>query len=581
MRIGGDEAVKSSYVASRGFKGIGQPAEKGGLSVCHGLTSFADGSLRARGRRRRIRGFTDAQGILADGTLGYVDNGRLYYGGNEINGVYLTPGEKNIVRVGRFLTVFPDEAYVDLENTDVCGYMSTSVTLGDESLVTLTDENRTVIETFSLSTALPDEGENGQVCVIRKSSGEYEAYRCLDGKWGIIRPYVKISAPGVGLGFAVGDTVNCVGMPDFVGDHFRIAYGVSDAIYYEGVIPSEFIPRGVTLKRTVPAFDYCTASGGRLYGVRRGFDKDGALVCKVYASAENDPFNFSLYGGGSECSLDACGEITGICAYEGNLAVFTESEIFETRIKGGALIATVTKGYGLEKGAEKSAVSFGGAIYYKSPVGICKYDGSYPERISGVLDRRLYCDGSGSPAYVVNGEYCINIALSETEKAIYVYDIEREAWRTQEGSGAFAYAKLNELVYAMCRDKLILMNGEDAEAAEKELFSDGSAEDSAISPWRLESARISDPALKSMAPVKLKVDVGLASESEMTVGVITGNGNEPSRVVSIPKGTDGVYAVALTPKRTDAVRAVIYGKGDAVIRGYRLEYRGGGEVSLW
>ena len=397
-RVNNKKAVVSD------FSGINRYSGQRGLKDCENLCASEMPFLAVRGRRAALRALSSPQGIYADDTLAYVDGNRLYYGALEVSGLYLSSGEKQILRLGKYLIVLPDEVYCNTQDISDCGSMSAYFSSETGVSVSCVDEELSPILSYGVTTDEPDGANIGEYCAIKNDDGTYVIMQFDGNVWNEIKSYIKIAGSGIGAGFNVGDTVHCSGLGNVIGNHFTVTHKTADALFCEGAIAAAFTAMSVSIQRIFPRFDFCTVSEGRIYGVRRGRDKGGDFVSRIYASAKNDPFNYSPYCGGMYADVDISGAFTALCDRVGTPIAFSESDIVEIHSSGGWLYPHVIHCYGVESGAHKSAVCDSGIIYYKSSVGVCAYDGSYPECISGSLGRKLKCSEEGSPAICVGGK---------------------------------------------------------------------------------------------------------------------------------------------------------------------------------
>jgi len=554
-------------------------ARKGALYGAKDMSSRAFPYICPRARRATVRELSSPNGLYGDDTLAYVDGGRLYYGGLEVSGLTLSDGDKDILKLGKYLLIFPDEVYFNTADEDDFGAMSVGFTARNGRVCCVDAELNEI--SYAVVTKEPDGAAVGDWCAIQGSDGALRLKRFDGYVWNEAETLLKLSASGIGASFRDGDTVECNGL-DGISTGFRIVKKSLDALYFEGTVSAPVSLGAFGVSRTVPIFDYQTVSGGRLYGVRRGRDKSGSLVSRIYASAENDPLIFSALGGGAMMDIDISGAFTGICDYLGSAVAFSESDIVETRIKNGALIGTVIKGYGLESGAERSAVSAGGALYYKSSVGVCVYDGSYPERISERLGDDVSLAEHGSPAIFASGKYYIKLSDSELGSAIYVYDTENKLWLRETDPGVKRFAKRRENAYALLENgELILLDSEQAD--ENELtYCSGSGypiiEDEF--EWSLETAEIGSDNLKSVCPVRLTLRLVKSEGSEVKIGVIY-DGQDVCGETVVYRETFGAVSVPIPLKRADTFRLRISGSGEWVFKGFTVEYRAGGEAKAW
>lgn len=570
---------KRGVFGSVRLRGMEAAAEKGGVEYCSEMIAY-EGGLKVRPGRGVIRQLVKGQGIYADDTVAYVDNGRLYYGANAVDGVYLGSGEKQIHRLGSLMMVFPDEVYVDLDDTLSVGEMSVK-RFCEEIRVCTVDKALNEMIGYGVCETLPSEAEDGEYCLVVDGSGVNKMYKREQGRWVFTPSYIKISAYGVGVGFRVNDTVSCAGLGEGVGDHFAVAIKEHSALYAVGGVPSSYEPRGAELKREVPTFDFSTISLGRLFGVRRGKDKNGNWVSSIYASVVNDPFNFSPYSGGVVYPIDVSGEFTALVAHESGAIAFTENDIVEIRVRNGSIVTTVYRGHGVEKGAHKSVVSYGGKVYYKCRSSICVFDGAVSEVITCCYPGRIFGDGNGCAAICVNGKYYINISYNGTERAILVYDTENDIATLQGSADVFAYAKRGDMLYGISEDKLVLMTyGDATEEQRRYLASDGYPLEEGKIKWSIVGKRLFDPAFGAIVPIRLAVRLRVGDGCEATVGVVDGNTEGTGFEKQVESGHDGVVSFPISGVRGDYLRFIAKGEGAVSIDGYRIDYSCGGEVPI-
>ena len=558
------------------LRGLGKSAEKGELSAVRNMSADAFPYLKTRGRRSVIRRMHQPQGLFSDGTLAYVDGGRLYYGGYEIEGIFLSEGEKTVLRLGEYLLVFPDGIYYNIGDGSDYGTLSVTNT-ADGGRICCVDTHFTELD-CSVVTQPPDEAAVGAHCAIKMSDGSLKIKRYNGVYWYDVDTLIKLEAEGIGNGIRVGDTVSLTGA-EAIGSCMTVAAREPSALYCVGAVASEILVLGsITVRRRIPIFDLVTVSGGRLCGVRRGRDLDGRVVCRMYLSRENDPFVFLPEGGGAELDLDLSGVFTGLCDHMGSPVAFTEGEIVETRIKGGGLIATVVRGFGVMQGAQKSIASLDGSIYYLSPVGICRYDGSYPECIHSSPDGLKRSVG-GSPAVAAKGKYYINLTDKNSLNAIYIYDIKNKRIVTEDPLHATALVKRRESVYALSADGELVLLDRDSASEPDYLLSEDAAQDEDEVYFYAETPDIGLADFGSVSPVRVTLRVKKPSGTALRVA-IRYNGCEAEEAVELKGEIDGLAAVPIPVKRCESFRLIISGEGDVTIGGYSVEYRSEGAV-LW
>ena len=567
-KIKGIPAFKSAVYGGLGIDKYGNGA-KGALTKASEL-EFAEGAfVKARQGRKTVKRLADAQGVACDGTLAYVDGGRLYYGGDEIEGVYLSEGEKTLLRVGGYLLVFPDGIFVDLASGET-GRLAFTVSAPYARMVTV-DRQGNELDHGS-GTRLPDTAAAGEYFALQGSDGAFKMKRYNGVYWSDEQCFIKIEGQGLGATARVGDTLRIEGA-QVLGSTVTVVGKEPDAIFCEGVISGETITLGsVTLCREIPVFDLVTVSGGRVCGVRRGRDGYGEIVCRMYVSAPFDPFNFLPEGGGAMLDLDLSGEFTAVADRDGEPLAFTEGELIEARVRGGVLSATVIKTLGTVKGAHKSVCCADGDVYYLSPEGICVYDGSYPRLISGGLGRTLPTDGSA--AVLSRGRYRVSVML-DGQKCLAVYSVGDRRFLTESDPGALTLFKHRENAYALCKDgRIVLLDTGRAE--ETEYLAD-EAEPEGDFGFILESAPFGELG-GSVCPIRLTLDVKKPEGAPLSAGLLYGDGQ--TCMTEITERVDGQICVPVALKRDGSFKVRLEGRGECLIRGYCVEMRREGAV-LW
>lgn len=574
------DKIKNESAGITRFFGVYEKegGSRGSLYDAMNVSSRAFPSMLQRERRATVRMLGSADGIFADDTLAFVDGGRLYYGARQISGLYLASGEKTLLRLGKYLLVFPDEAYVDLENEERCGFLSSAFS-GSVKISTVDAQKNDI--SYSVFLTEPQSGAIGEYCAVSDGDGGLVMKRFDGAIWRRCETFLKISASGIDGCFNEGDMLSVSGADGALGSAVRVTARESGAIYCEGVITSD-IRCELSLTRSVPLFDFVTVSGGRLVGVRRGKAKNGAYVSRIYASAQGDPFNFLEEGGALMLDVDISGAFTGVCDYLGSPIAFSESEIVECRVKGQSLIGTVIRCCGLESGAHKSCVTDNGILYYKSSMGVCRYDGSYPEVISDALFG-IRLGGEGCPAICAKGRYYIKLTDSKSRKAIYVYDIGRKLWLREDDPGIVSFAKRRENVYALCRadqGSIMLFDYDSADPDEQTYCSaEGYPRVEEAVQWYVETSEIGADTFESVCPVSLSVRL-IKSAKDTTWACAVCDGKVISET-EIKGECFGAVSVPVDVTRCDTFRIRLRGSGECKILGLSALYRAKGEVKAW
>ena len=161
------------------------------------------------------------------------------------------------------------------------------------------------------------------------SNNVLKQYASDTGQWvSVPTTYVKISADGIGIGFAVYDGVKISGLPEeyesLNGD--TILWGVGDDyIIVVGLTGNTKLTSGsIRVERTVPGMDFVTEQDNRLWGCSS--DSHEIYACKL-----GDPTNWNCFMGISTDSYSATigtpGDFTGACSHLGYVLFFKEDVI--------------------------------------------------------------------------------------------------------------------------------------------------------------------------------------------------------------------------------------------------------------
>ena len=103
---------------------------------------------------------------------------------------------------------------------------------------------------------------------------------------------------------------------------------------------------------------------------------------------------------------------------------------------------------GVQPGCGRSLAIVGEMLYYKSPMGVCAFDGSLPQEIGEPLGMAPFENAVGAG---FGGKYYLSMEEKGAD-AIYVYDTFRGLWHKETGLGA------RQMV--SCRGKLYALDGQ-------------------------------------------------------------------------------------------------------------------------
>lgn len=441
-------------------------------------------NMSVRKLRGKIATLTDGAVIGGNNSgVAWIDNGKLYYNGQAIDGLPIINVQANtqITAFGAYLLVTPDNLYYNTINPADKGTMAVSnaSTGSVQYLLSRRDGVDYSTENMTVSASAPDNPANGDYWI--NTSGDTDIlmqYSELSGAWAQIPTvYTKIKATGIGAGLKEYDGVKISGVAAASGTDPRLAselgelngskivYGASDDyIIVVGILRSVYTQTSgtVTIKRDIPTMDYVCVSQNRLWGCRYGQQgADGNIVNEIYASKLGDFKNFAVFMGVSTDSYAAGvgqdGNFTGAVNHLGYPLFFKESciyKVYGNQPKNFQINDTVCAG--VKDGAHRSMAIVNETLYYLNRNGeFVGYDGAMPYSVSmAFADKRFNSAVSGQ---YINYYYTAAKAEGDTQATIYVFDTKRMLWTSEDSgdikgfytSGGEIYAIIDGAVYAM------------------------------------------------------------------------------------------------------------------------------------
>ena len=388
-------------------------------------------------------------GLFSKSKIMYINNGQLYYGGEAVAGLYFPDidKERQFVSMGAKVLVFPDKVY--LNTADLTDYGSLEAEFGTEDGVNVTCSlskgDGDLYEGYVVSSAEPEEVKNGGLWLDTSvTPNELKQYSESLGVWmPLAETYVRISASGIGKNFEIYDGVTLSGFENEAlnGSHIIRDKG-DDFITITGIIPNTINQTApIKVERKLPEMDFIIESGNRIWGCNS--EKN-----EIYASKLGDPKNFESFMGISTDSyavtVGTDGEFTGAVSFRGYIIFFKEHCIH--KIYGQNPPYTVNTSYirGVQKGSHKSLCVVNETLYYKSPNGICAFEGGVPVDISSALGGAYYTDGVSG---VLGNKYYICMSDKNKERVLFNYDETRNIWHKEDYIDVSEFANHNGNLY--------------------------------------------------------------------------------------------------------------------------------------
>lgn len=425
----------------------------------------------------------NANGIIAKDALCRVEGTKLFINNNEIQGIVLTDGPKQLISMGAYLIIMPDKKYVNTKDFTEYGDIEASFTTTGEVSFTLCSQDGEGYDDVTISETEPAEPVNGTLWIDSSNPELHilKQYSETSSMWvQIPTTYIKISCQGIahafeefdGVKISGIDTENIPQLADLEGQTSVIwrLYkdengGAGDYIVVIGMLDATASQSSsITVSRRMPLMDFIIESGNRLWGCRYGPSIDGEVVNEIYASKLGDFKNWNVYMGlGSDSYAASCGtdgQWTGAIAHLGYPLFWKENfvhKVYGNMPANYQIQTTACKG--VQKGAGRSMAIVGETLFYKSTNGVCAYDGSLPTEVSGqfggikytALDATLKTADPlrcGAVAGADHNKYYISMKSEMDDNwHLFVFDTRMGMWHREDNTWADAFCACDDNMY--------------------------------------------------------------------------------------------------------------------------------------
>lgn len=508
----------------------------------------------------------DITGVTSLGAgqrLFYTQGTELVLGDRRIDLGLSPDGNKILVKMGAYVVVFPDKKYAStLENGD-CGSLEARFEAANAVLTPCTLEGADRIPDY-IQSAEPLSPENGTLWLDTAASpAVLKEWSAASNLWAAVETaYVRIEAPGIGVPFRQYDGVTLSGAEALDGANVIWQAG-SDFAVVSGVLEGQKHMCGLVLSRTVPEMDYVIECGNRLWGCRAGTDRLGNPVNEIYASKLGDFRNWNCFMGLSTDSyavtVGTQGPFTGAITYLGNPLFFKEDCLY--KIYGSypaAFHVQSTACRGVAQGGGESLAIVGETLFYKSPMGVCAYDGSLPAEVGRNLGFDPLEGGVGAG---FGGKYFLSLQEHTGTDALYVYDKLLGQWHRETGFGARQMVSHAGKLYGLDKNGgLWLLRGGKSRARVK---------------WMARTGRISGWDGKRMVLKSLELQLLLANRARMDISVRYDDRGAWERIGTLT-GSDRRFLLPIRPKPCSHLELLLEGEGDIRLLSLTRVLRQGG-----
>lgn len=502
---------------------------------------------------RRKRGFYAApqkcNGLLAKDSLCWVDGSKFVMNGYETE-LHLTDSPKQLVSMGAYVIIFPDKKYINTADLSDSGNLEAEFTsAGTVKFTPVDGDGKPLIPAYTQPEE-PEKPENGALWLDTSGAGALLQWSAGTGMWvSVANTLVRISCPNMGVSFRPGDGVQLTGVPAGVVTSGVIADCGRDYVTVPGLLERETsLDTPVTVGRYLPLMDMVIECGNRLWGCRYGLNRAGAVVNEIYASKLGDFRNWNCFQGistDSYCvSLGNDGPFTGAVQHLGYPVFFREDCIHRLY---GSTPATfrlqTTPCPGVQQGCSRSLARVGQMLYYKSPTGVCAYDGAVPVTVSQKLGA-MPCTRAAAGA--LGDKYYLCIQEEESTGQLWVYDTARGLWHREDDTRVRCFCT--------CRDDLFFVNG-----AGQIISVMGRGQPEEEISWMLETGMLGTLTPDSKTLTRLNLRLELAQQATVWVQY---DGDDFWTPVATVYGSAGqCFNLPVAVRRCDRLRLRLAGTG--------------------
>ena len=543
------------------------------------MTSSYYPLLSPRGKRGVYASPAAPMGLIAKDSLCYVDGESLVVNGYPVD-MGLNDEPKQLVSMGAYVVIMPDKKYINtLDLTDFGSLDASFTTTADVTFELCTVDGEAYTDVTVADTE-PEEPENMALWIDTSSTPHsLKKYSATSGMWvSIAATYIKISSLGIGKAFAQYDGVTISGvmgesLQDLnatmviwaCGDDYIVVTGILDAVTTQTTDDG-----AVTVERKMPAVDFVTESGNRLWGCRYGVANNGEVVNEIYACKLGDFKNWNCFMGlatdsyYASCGTD--GPFTGAITHLGFPLFFKENFVHKVygdypsnfKIQDTAL-------RGVQRGCEKSLAIVNEILYYKARHAVVAFDGSLPVDVSAAFGEELYSEAA---AGAHGNKYYVSMRDSKDNWHLFVYDTTRGMWHREDGLRADCFCSCREELYAIDHDtwKIITMLG-------------SGTQDRGKVKWMVQTGVIGTdmPDMKYVSRLLVRLSLEIGARVRLFAQYNSTGGWESLGTFT---GTDlRSFSLPVRPRRCDHLRLRIEGEGDAKIYSITKTIDQGSDIS--
>ena len=566
------KTLRQSRVTINGFLGLDrrEKAPQNSFNDMANMSSDGFPALQTRPRRGTVTQLLRGNGLIQKDTLIWVDGSTLYVGGSA-TGLVLTDSPKQLVSMGAYLVIFPDKKWINTRDLSQFGSLENErVTEGTVSFAMCSADGES-IGSYLTAQQPPEEAQQGALWMdTSEEKAVLRRYSEAEGWSTVTDTCVKISAAGIGIGFAAGDGVTVKGcqMPELNGSAVLLQ-AERDALVVSGIVAGDRTQTAaVTVTRSVPDMDFVAECGNRLWGCKYGM-VNGKAVNEIYGSKLGDFKNWNCFQGLSTDSYAASrgsdGVFTAAASYLGSVLFFKERCIERLYINAGGAHQLVTlECAGVQQGSHKSVQTVDGTLFYLGCGGVYAFDGSLPVMVSQALGELELRD---AVAGALGKKYYLSACDTQGEAQLLVYDSRAKLWHKEDALRVKDFASRSDELFCLAADgRILALRGSEGEL------------DSTV-VWRVESNELCADTPQQKYPVRINIRL----EAKQGAGVMAGisyDGGKKWQMQAVLDAHEGATCrtLQLRPRRCDHFRWCLLGYGDCTVDSVSLVYEKGSDV---
>ncbi len=324
----------------------------------------------------------------------------------------------------------------------------------------------------------------------------------------------------------------------------------------------------ITISPVIKKLDYLIESNNRLWGCRYGENVDGIFVNEIYATALGAFKCWDVFDRTDQdsyvVSVGSDGPFTAAINYRGHPMFFKENcfHMIYGAYPSAYQLVTET-GTGVKAGSDKSLCIIQNVLYYHSPDGIYRYDGSSYEKISGALGFENYTDAvAGS----IDNKYYVAMTAENGTRELFVYDIGKGLWHKEDAVNIQYFARYGNDLYFVADDYLWTVKGTSGEPEAQPV------------EWYAESGEIgySTPDAKYVDKLQLRLSLPVGSSVSLYIEY---DSDEYWQFLGSVSGKSfQAFTLPILPRRCDHFRIRISGVGECKIFSLSKILENGGDV---